>query len=78
MKNSLILDHGKIIEGTKGSPDGRMASMQIAAFGLLADIMTSKTLPAASGTIPCDMMTSFALLPASWHNWTWNSPHPCH
>ncbi len=59
----LIME--KMIEGTKGSPAGWIASMHIFAFGLLADIMTSTTSPAFSGTIPCDMMTSFAMLSAS-------------
>lgn len=59
----LIME--KIIEGTNGSPGGRIASIHISASGLLADIITSKTSPAASGTIPCDIMTSFAMLPAS-------------
>ena len=59
----LIME--KMIEGTRGSPRGWIASMHIFASGLLADIITSKTSPAAMGTIPCDMMTSLALLPAS-------------
>ena len=59
----LIIE--KMIEGTNGSPAGWIASMHRFASELLADIMTSTTSPAFSGTIPCDMMTSFALLSAS-------------
>ena len=55
----------KMIEGTNGSPAGWIASMHRLASELLADIMTSTISPAFSGTIPCDMMTSFALLSAS-------------
>ena len=55
----------KMIEGTNGSPGGWIASMHMFASGLLADIITSRTPLAAMGTMPCDMMTSLALLPAS-------------
>lgn len=60
----------KMIAGASGSPAGWIASMQILASGLLADIITSSTSPAAMGTMPCKMMTSLARLPSSWQSWT--------
>ena len=48
-RDYLIME--KMIEGTNGSPGGWIASMHSPASGLLADIMTSKASPAASGTI---------------------------
>ena len=56
---SRSLDYG-MIEGTDGSPGGWMASVHISASGLLADIITARTSPAARGIIPCEMITSFA------------------
>ncbi len=64
----LIIE--KMIDGTNGSPDGWIASMQIAASGLFADITTSSVCPASKGTMPCEMMTSLARLPSSWQSWT--------
>ena len=56
----------KMIDRTNGSPAGWIAPMQIAASGLLPDIIASSTSPASMGTMPCEMMTSLATLPSSW------------